>query len=256
MMLVKCRSIAPTLVCVIGLVGCGGGGDVTFCGYDEFGDPLYCNVPNPPSPPTPVASADTFPINQALVNIATQSYSYSVSSFDGFGNQFTIHYSSAPSGAGTFNGQAAGTSNITESLYENGALLQTDTFVNYYVLSPFKFLGSVGNFPGGVESATSSQSLPATGSVGQTFAALSATLYHDASQTVSDGSLVESDSLAADTASTALFCFNDTVQLTQTGVSDNLTSGASATCFRIDTSGNVQGMQITTPVGGVAMLFF
>ncbi len=242
----KSRALAS--LCAVTLAACGGGGDD--CGYGN------CGPVNPPAPPTPVASTDTFPVSQALLNIATQTYSYNVSAYDIYGNQFTLQYSSAPGTAGTFNGQAASTANVTESLFENGALLQTDTYVNYYVLAPYQFLASVGDFPGGVEVVNSSQTLPATGTVGQSFPELSATLYHDTTQTVPDGTLSETIGLNADTASTALFCFNDTVQLTQAGMSDNLISGATSNCFRIDTSGNVQGMQITTPINGVSMLFF
>ncbi|MBV8636428.1 MAG: hypothetical protein JO002_18195 [Burkholderiaceae bacterium] len=251
------KNYSLALLCAWVLAGCGGGGDdVAFCGYDAYGNAVFCGTTNPPSPPTPVASTDTFPVPQALLNVATQSYSYSVSAYDRFGNQFTIQYASAPGAAGTYNGQAASTANVTESFYENGALQETDTFVNYFVLSPYQFLGSVGNFAGGVEVVNSFQTLPATATVGQSFPELSATLYHDTTQTVSDGTLTEAIGLSADTASTALFCFNDTTQLTQTGMSDNLVNGNSSTCFRIDTSGNVQGMQITTPVNGTSMLFF
>jgi hypothetical protein len=97
---------------------------------------------------------------------------------------------------------------------------------------------------------------PTAGTVGQTFPELSATLYRDATQSVSDGTLSEAIGLAPDTSTTALLCFNDTVQLTQAGVSDNLIGGATANCFRIDSGGNLLGMQITTPINGISTLFF
>ncbi|HEX7645454.1 MAG TPA: hypothetical protein VF472_24900 [Burkholderiaceae bacterium] len=255
MLSTKNKSLALAGACAVALAGCGGG-DGVVCGYDAYGDPIVCNTVNPPSPPTPVASANTFPVNQALVNIATQTYSYDISGYDANGNQFTIHYASAPGLDSTFNGQAASTSNVTESFYENGSLMETDTYVNYYVLSPYQFLGSVGNFAGGMETVNAFQALPDAGTVGQSFPELSATLYHDTTQTVNDGTLSEAASLNADTDSTALLCFNDTTQLTQAGMADNLTAGDSATCFRIDTGGNVLGMQISTPVNGVPTLFF
>lgn len=252
---------ATSLIVIVGslaLAGCGGGGDnTTFCGYDAFGDPLFCQIPPPPAPlPTPVASTSTFAVTQGLMNIASQQYTFNVSAADNFGNVFTIAYSSQPGPASMFGGVSASTANVTETLYENGTMVDAIATTNYFISSPYQFLGSTENTPGGAEVVNSWQTPPSTATVGQSFPSLVATLYHDSSDTTIDGSLTETLGLAPDTAATALLCQNDSVQLTQAGINDQLFAGASATCFRIDPSGNVQGMQINTPINGTSMLFY
>lgn len=251
------KALALTICSSLALAGCGGGGDTAFCGYDEFGDPVFCQTtPTLPPPPVPVASSSSFAVTQGLTNVASQQYTFNVSAADSYGNVFTIAYSSMPGPAGTFGGVPANTANVTQILYENGAMVDTLNTINYYAASPYQFLGSSENAPGGSEVVNSWQAPPATATVGQAFPLMVSTLYHDSSNSVTDGTLTETLGLSPDTATTALLCQNDTVQLTQSGIDDRLVGGSSANCFRIDTNGNVLGMQITTPINGVPLLFY
>lgn len=243
------------------VLGCGllilsacGGGDSAVCGYDVYGDPIYCQTP-PYSPP-PVASTSSFAVGQAMANIVTQPYSFNVSSVDAYGNNFVVAYSSEPGSSSTFSGVQAITANVTESLYENGEFWQNISTTKYYNPKTYELLGSTSNVAGGSEVVTSSQLPQATATVGQETPLLTATLYRDPSEAIVDGTLAETLGLSADTATTALLCLTDTVQLTQAGIDDGLANIPTSNCFRIDSSGNVLGIVLNTQIGGVPMQFY
>lgn len=244
-----------SMVSLLALAGCGGNSDI--CGYDAYGDPLVCQAtPSIPPLAAPVASSASFSIAQGLINIATQNYAYTVNSVDGYGNIYTIQYSSVPGQPALFGTTPASTANITQALSENSSTLQTITSTNYYIQSPYQFLGSVSNVPGGSEVVNSFQVAPVSGLVGQTFPSYAATVYRDSTNVVVDATLTETIGLSADTSTTALLCLTDTIQLTQAGISDNLSGGTYSNCFRIDPNGNVLGLQITTQINGMPMLFY
>ncbi len=206
--------------------------------------------------PTPVASTSSFAITQGLINMATQSYAFNVSSADSYGNLYTLTYSSSPGQISTFGTTPASTANISQILYVNSGLIQSVSSTNYFIPSPYQFLGSQTVRPGGSEVANTWAVPPIMGIVGQSFPSFTGTLYHDSTNTVIDATLTETIGLSPDTATTALLCLTDTVQLTQAGINDNLSVAPSSNCFRIDPNGNVLGMQITTQVNGLTMLFY
>jgi hypothetical protein len=240
------------------LASCGGSSDSQpICGYDIYGNAINCVAYAPITPlAPPVTSTATFPVAQAMANIANNSYNFSVQSQDSYGNIYSIQTASTPGPIAQFNGVSANTAAITQNMYLNGAIIQKVTATNYFKLSPYQFLGSIANYYGGSLLVTAWQTPPTTGTVGQQFSSYNATLYHDSSNSIVDGTLIETISLNADTASTALLCQNDSVQLTQQGFYDHLYQGTTSTCYRIDTGGNVLGMQITVPVYGPTMLFY
>lgn len=250
--------LAGISVISLALAGCGGGdNNATFCGYDAYGDPIYCQITQPLPPlPIPVASTASFNITQALVNIATQNYSFNVSSADSYGNVYSILYSSTAGQPGQFQTVGADSAIIKQVLSGNGGVIQTINSTAYFTLSPYQFLGSETQIPGGSEVVNAWQTPPVVGTVGQTFPSFTATLYHDLSNTVIDGAVSETLGLSPDTASTALLCLIDSTQLTQSGINDGLNGGTTSNCFRIDSNGNVLGIQISTQIYGNQMLFY
>lgn len=257
--LTSLKLISLIIAIVMVLAGCGGSVTVNgnVCGFDYWGNPIYCQV-NPPLPPlpTPVASTSTFALAQGVSNVVNTSYTFTVNAQDTYGNIYTIQNSSAPGPSTTFQSLPANTTGVTQFYFENGFTTLKIYWTNYYSASPFQPLGAVANFAGSPEIVNSYQAPPTTATVGQQFPSLTATLYHDSSYSVVDGTLTETVGLAANTASTALLCFTDTVQLTQAGINDNLYAGTTSNCYVIDTAGNITGMQITAPVGYGTMLFY
>ncbi len=242
------------------LTGCGGNSTPNrppVCGVDINGYAIACVV-NPPIAPlaTPVTSLATFPVAQAMSTIATTSYNFALNSQDSYGNIFSIRYSSVPGAVAPYGSVAANTATITQTTKLNGATIQNVTATTYFTLPPYQFLGSNSNYWGGAQVVTSWQAPPVTGTVGEQFSSFTATLYHDSTNSIVDGTVIETITLNADTASTALLCQHDSVQVTQQGYYDNIYQGTTSTCYRIDTSGNVLGMQMTVPVYGPTMLFY
>ncbi|HQT80821.1 MAG: hypothetical protein B7Z60_02685 [Ferrovum sp. 37-45-19] len=247
------------------LVNCGGGsGNVTFCGYDAFGNPYYCSVPNTTNNnPTPVASTLTFQLTPAFTQIATTPFSYTVNATDGNGNNFSYTYSSVPqAGTTQFNNQSAISAVVTTTLTENGSSLNlfnnqaTNTLTRYFNPTTYSLLGTAGLYPGSFSTVTSTTSLPATGLVGFTSNYITANLFNNSQQTISDGTLAETFSINANTVSTALLCYNDTPTLTTQGTTDGLTNYNQNICFNINSSGQLQGMQVTIPINGVPLTFY
>lgn len=240
------------------LSACGGSGDAP-CGYDAFGNPIFCAPVNPypvvPQPVAPVASTLPFPLAQAVANTISQPLSFQVSSQDTFGNSYLMSYASTP-GQGTFNGTPALAATVVQSVFENGTSLGTTTTTNLYDPTTDAFLAANNGLPGGNVVATQSFAVPATGLVGQSFPNFTANIYHDATQAVIDGTVTETVSINPDTASTALVCFDDVVQLTPAGVADGLSDLPASTCVRIDAAGNLVGLQVTTTVNGGSLTFY
>ena len=252
------KLIALMLPITVILAACGGNsGNEAVCGYDEWGDPIFCSVNSTIPPlPTPIASTSTFNIAQGMTNAASSSYSYTIKAQDANYNIYSIQYSSMPGQPATFQSTPASSATITEAFSENNTQSSNDIWTNYYTLSPFQLLGSSANYPGGSEVVNNWQAPPATATVGQQFLLMTSTLYHDSTNSIADGTLTESVGLSANTTTTALLCFTDTVQLTQAGINDNLYEGTTSKCYIIDPAGNLLGMQITTPVNGVGVLQF
>jgi len=253
--LIYAVAVLPVL---FGLSGCGGSSSgPNICGYDIYGYAIPC-VANPPITPLApvVTSTSTFPVALAMANIANTSYKFSMNSQDSYGNIYSIQYTSVPGSVAPYGSVSANTATITQNTILNGATIQSVTSTTYFTPSPYQFLGANANYPGGALVVTSWQAPPATGTVGQQFSSFNGTLYRDSTNSIIDGTVIETVTLNPDTASTALLCQNDSVQVTQQGFFDNIYQGTTSTCFRIDTSGNVLGMQMTVPVYGPPMLFY
>ncbi len=252
---------------VLALAACGSNDNGYVCGYDAFGDPLFCSIPTTPSPPTqpaPVASTDTFDTAAAMTNVATQTFSYTVSGYDSSGNTYTVVYASTPGGSASFQTGAATpvpavTANVTETFSENGSSPSVTTTTNYFDPSTYAFLGSRSNYLGGYEVVAPTPTVspvPATATEGQSTSLFSANLYRDSTMTVNDGTLTETFALNADTATTALMCFDDTTSPNASGTTDGLVSGQTSVCYRISPAGTIQGIELTQPVAGVGLVTF
>lgn len=243
-----------SLLLVAMLSACGGSDNG--CGFDPYGNPLpcYAGVAVGPAPvPVPVASASAFLIDQALINSALQVQNYNIAGSDQFGNTYALNLMSQPGPATSFNGLPAISANITQTLYQNGVLVSSQQFTNFYTPTGDQLMGSAGPAVGSFEVVTSAAPVPVSGIVGQSFPSLTANLFRDTSQTVLDGTLAETLSLAPDTASTALLCTNDTVQLTANGIADGLGASQSTTCLRISPSGGLLGLTMSFVNNGVLL---
>ncbi len=249
------------------LAACGSNDNGYVCGYDAFGDPLFCSLPSmssPPAQPAPVASTATFDTSAAMVNVATQAFSYTVSGYDVSGNTYTVVYASTPGGSASFQTGSgtnvpAVTASVTETFSENGSSPSVTTTTNYFDPSTYAFLGSSSNYAGGYEVVTPTPTVspvPATATEGQSTSLFSANLFRDSTMAVNDGTLTETFALNADTATTALMCLDDTTSPNASGTADGLVSGQTSVCYRISPAGTIQGVELTQPVAGVGMVTF
>ena len=254
------RSALPAVLlalAVLGLNACGGDGYAGGCGVDAYGNFIPCGngAGVAGTVAAPVASPNTFQFQQALVNAATQVQNFTVSSVDAFGNSYSFNLASQPGPMTTFAGAPAASATIAQTMYENGVQIGSYQYTNFYSLPDYQLLGATGATPGSFELVSTSQAAPVTALVGAGFPSFTANLFRDASQTVLDGTLVENLALSADTASTALLCMNDSIQLTQNGIVDGLSAAPSSTCLRISPAGDLLGLVTTQVVNGMTLTF-
>ena len=251
------------LLSAIVLVGCSGSN--TICGYDEYGDPIYCPVTSQASyyspqngvTTPPVSSTLTFPVQQSLRNIASTPYSFNVSASDGV-NSYNLQYNSTPViGNLNFNGVISPAQRIeTLVITENGVpLSSSNKTIVFQTTNPLVPLGSFRDGMSSFEVDQGVQILPAFGLVGQIYPYFSGHIYRDSAQSVLDATTTESISLQPDTATTALLCSQDDFNLTPTGNIDQLSGFSQSTCFRIDSQSNVLGVVLTIPVNGSLLNF-
>jgi hypothetical protein len=262
----KKTNIAQVLTIAVIATGCGGGSNnISFCGYDAFGNPIYCQLPNVPNntQPTPVASSSTFQLQPALNSLATQSLSFNINATDNAGNNYSYTYTVSPqSGQTVFNGQNVISSTVTTTLTENGSAialygnLYTNTVTHFYNPTTYQLVGTSGNYPGSFALYTSQNSVPSTANENYSVLYLNGNLYHDTQMQINDGSVTKTLQLNANTAQTALMCFSNNTTLTQQGVNDGLYNGTLEVCFIINTSGVITGMQATLPINNSILTFY
>ncbi len=214
----------------VALTACGGGG----------GDN---------SSPAPAAPA-TFPIEAAVSGFLTSSSAFTTNYTDpDNGDIYTLSYGYAPSGDATFEGVPAKTGVTTQNFKLNGGFLGAATTTSYFQLSPVKSLGGTGSGIYGV--AGTQTAYPATGKVGDLGSTGTSTIYTDSTKSKVAATAISTWELsAADSATTAYFCFNNTIKYTN-GNPD----AHSSQCYKIDTKGIVIGNKITMTINGEVLKF-
>ena len=174
----KLRAVHLSLITVLAMAGCGGGG-------------------SNPAPQQNLQSART-PTQPMTIPSTT------LSATDSSGNSYTINYSSTPGGMAMFNGQSASTSMIALTVSENGAVVATEDSTAYYLTNPYSPLGLSGTTSGAAWTAaiTGSSLVPTMLTVGES-GSLYSFIYRDGmGNTI--GSLTETYTVTADSP-TAIF---------------------------------------------------
>lgn len=179
-------------------------------------------------------------------------HDFMVSAADG-ANLYTAQVNYKPDGTTTFNGEPASSGDYTIIMSRNGVPEFTETYTVYFQASPFRFLGSSNLGGGSYTVYANQQALPDMATVGQSGALDEFTTFTDGSQSATLETGAQQWGLVSDTQDTAWACI-ETNTLADGGVV-TLTDE----CFRIDTTGNIQGNQgysMTRVVDGVLLSFF
>jgi len=213
------------------LVGCGGGGG----GGGS-------------TPAASTGATPAYPITSAISAYGQANHEYNLSSASG-GNTYTMQFSFTPGAQSTFQGQLAST--VLESLIlsENGAVILTTSGTSYFIDSPYTNLGYVSN-TGVTEVASGQQPLPASATVGQSGPYDTVTVYTGGTGTAVASTIAEIWSLQAATATTAWACLNGSEVFTNGSPTVGI-----ASCYEIDTSGNVSAFKLTLSVNGQSLTF-
>lgn len=201
------------------------------------------------SSPAPVAPT-TFPIEAAVSGFLTSSSAFTTNYTDpDNGDVYTLSYGYAPSGDATFEGMPAKTGVTTQNFKLNGAFLGSATTTSYFQLSPVKSLGGTGS---GIYGVSGTQTpYPATGKVGDLGSTGTSTIYTDSTKSKIAATAMSTWELsAADSATTAYFCFNNTIKYTNGNPDVH-----SSQCYKIDTKGIVIGNKITMTINGEVLKF-
>ncbi len=203
-----------------------------------------------PAPTGPVASTLAFP-TEAITSAFFQTYqSHTLTAKDSSNNTYTFISTSTPGSASTFESQPAETALASVIVKRNGVTAFTGSYTDYFQVSPYKPLGRVAS-TGEYIVATFITSLPTAAKVGQSGAFAWLTGYTNSAKTVLLYNESTTWSLEADTATTAWYCMNSTVTFVVT-TSNNYTV---AECLRVNGTGSVLGMRMTSTQRGVTLSF-
>jgi len=161
-------------------------------------------------------------------------------------------------GTSTFDGSApAYSTDVTMTVARAGDMYQANfDFTNYFLLSPYEPLGKV--YANGTPYAVvnSPDPLPPTLTVGSSGTIETAFIYHDSTQSVSDGNMSIAYTVKPNNASTILFCLETEVSgVTSQGISDGLANGMETDCYSVSATGTVNLVSVAMTVGGVSLNF-
>jgi hypothetical protein len=134
-------------------------------------------------------------------------------------------------------------------LSKNGAVVSTTSGTSYFVNSPYTPLGYVSN-TGVTEVASGQQTVATSATAGQSGPLDNITVYAGAPGTAVVATVAEVWSLEAITATTAWGCFNGSEVFTNGSPTVGI-----ASCYAVDTSGNVSALKVTLAVNGQSMTF-
>jgi hypothetical protein len=237
------KRIASTVATAFGLcaagalTACGGGGG--------------SSAPAPAAAPTNLSSAP----GAAALNAYFQApQSVTLNATNG-GNSFSALLQFAPNaGTAMFEGVNVQDAADQVTLSENGTMLGVQVQTDYYTLNPYQDVGSVSSSGTQYTVVQSFGPIPATISVGQSGPFETATIYHDSTKVVVDGTQTTNYSVSAISPSALSLCLNNTITA-NAGNPDGLTDGSQTTCFRVDASGNATLYKVTVSVSGLTLTF-
>jgi hypothetical protein len=234
----KSTTVALATALSLTLLACGGGGSDSDDGA---------------TPSSNVSTAD-FPVSGAMSTISTQRINTTLRA-DGPNGQYlaaSLQQTVAPASIdfGGISARAVTQSSIFKD--QTGAVVKQISHLLYVQATPFLELGMDNQLDGSVTVAdlTSPLYLPAQGRVGDTGLLNSTTTYTDDTLEVVDQRTTRSWSLEADTSSTARLCLNEVIY-----DAANQRLATEADCHRINTRGEMLGLQITLtyPDGSVVV---
>lgn len=197
---------------------------------------------------TQISSA-AFPVRSAIAAFLTTSHQFNLSATDSAsGDVYTLAYSYTPAGSGTFEGQAALTTNYAAVVKKNGV---TAASVSGVAFAHPTFMYPLGNVNSSGEYTVYANQVPypETAKVGDVGSVATGTEYTDSTKTSIVLTSTETFSIEPDTASSAFICNNETLR-----EADSSTA-TGAECYKIDTSGDVIGAKFTIFVSGKSITF-
>jgi len=188
-----------------------------------------------------------FPIESAVSAFSQTTYGFTLSATVG-ADTYTVQLSSTPGSSTTFESQTASTNIKAVTLKKNGVLASSSSGTSYYIVSPNKPLGYLDNGTGHYSVAANQQNLPTNATVGQSGSIDTYIVYTDSTKATQYSTGTVTWSLESDTPTTAWACSN-TVEI---GGTYPFTE---SDCYKINTTGTVQGMKITLSIGGQTFYF-
>lgn len=221
-------SAAGCFFVVFLLAGCGGGGA------------------SPSASTTPVGIPNTtpFPVNAPITALNADTQTITLTGIYNGATISDVTSSVRAVATQTFLGQVANTVVNTNTVSQGGMPFSSSATTSYFSLNPYKNIAASGV---GIYTEYANQAaLPTSATIGMSGSMDTGTDYTDSSKTVVLDTFVETWSLLAGaTPSTANLC----TKIVYKAVAATATSGTLTGCLTIDSSGNILGLQLTTPIG-------
>lgn len=186
------------------------------------------------------SSNQQFPLNDAVSAYMQMSHSYTLN-WTQAGDSYSDQVEMQPGAQKSFQGTTAYTAVITSTVQRNGVLEYQDSITQYFLLGPYKNLGSIDNTFGQVTVAADNTALPDMARTGQTGAVDTEVTYL--------GMPGATISLTAYTNTWTLEGVDGNAKLCEVAAVDGEAERPFSTfaCFTVDPKGNVISASLNVP---------
>lgn len=198
------------------------------------------------------SNSTQYPVNDAVSAFMQMDHNYELHSVSNTGGApYTMQVSWKAGGMQSFNGTQAFTTTRTMTIFVTGTQVSKDVTTDYFLLGPYKKLGSTDSSMGFVTVAADQVALPDLAQIGQSGDLDTELTYTQPSeQTIPIAHTANTWTLSSGaTAANARFFEDSAIN------GEAIMPQSESTGYQIDSKGNVQGVIVTRQVNGLQVTF-
>jgi hypothetical protein len=218
---------------LVSLTACGGG-----------------SVDTTPAIDAKLTANPTYLLSSAVSAFLQSTHDYTLKAKSG-ADVYELIWHSEPGAQSMFEGHLASTMDYSNTIKKNGGSFAGSTLTDYFDLSPFSPYGGINHTLGNYDVASSQQPLPSVALAGQSGFISNGVRYVDSTKSKVLATSITTWSLEAIGATAAWACVNSSI--THAGESTPTTN--ESVCYKVDSSGTVQGIKIELTLNGQTLIF-
>ena len=218
--------------------GCGGGGGGSPAATITTAVPVVTTAPTP----TLAVAGPVVPIELAIAGLYSVSRHFERTETDAKGNVYVGTADITVNADTLFERATAKRTDVRRNLTKNGVSLQASSESDFFLVSPYRVVGTQSNDTSLYIIASGQVPLPATGKPGDSGYFYDSTFYDSPAKNLVLATATNRWEIAADTPTSVLFCVNSVITFTQ-----GAGNATKSECYQINTAGNVFGIGFKVP---------